>query len=91
MRMLIVEVCRCKLLHMETAVRLKLPCCQPTLAMPVSSLTAVCRRNTKNGKCAACEQPTQGIFNIATDILKKMKKAKAAAPKENAAAGEEGD
>jgi ribosomal protein L34E len=52
---------------------------------------AVCRRNTKNGKCAACEQPTQGIFNIATDILKKMKKAKDAAPKDAAAAGEEGD
>jgi ribosomal protein L34E len=55
--------------------------------------TALCRRNTKNGKCAACEQPTQGIFNIATDILKKMKKAKEAAPKDAAAAaaGEEED
>jgi hypothetical protein len=30
----------------------------------------------KTGKCAACDQPTQGIFNIATDILKKMKQAK---------------
>uniref|UniRef100_A0A383WNP3 C3H1-type domain-containing protein n=1 Tax=Tetradesmus obliquus TaxID=3088 RepID=A0A383WNP3_TETOB len=46
-------------------------------------------RNTKNGKCAACEQSTQGIFNIATDILKKMKKAKEAAPKEAAEAEED--
>lgn len=34
------------------------------------------RRNTKTGKCATCEQQTQGIFNRATDILKKMKKQK---------------
>lgn len=34
------------------------------------------RHNMKTGKCAACDQPTQGIFNIATDILKKMKQAK---------------
>ncbi|WIA16526.1 hypothetical protein OEZ85_013203 [Tetradesmus obliquus] len=47
------------------------------------------KRNTKNGKCAACEQPTQGIFNIATDILKKVKKAKEAAPKEAAEAEED--
>lgn len=31
----------------------------------------------KTGKCAACDQPTQGIFNVATDILKKLKQAKA--------------
>lgn len=36
----------------------------------------LCRHNTKTGKCAACEQPTQGIFNIATDILKKIKQGK---------------
>lgn len=34
------------------------------------------KHNTKTGKCAACEQPTQGIFNVATDILKKLKAAK---------------
>lgn len=34
------------------------------------------KRNTKTGKCATCEQQTQGIFNLATDIIKKMKKQK---------------
>lgn len=33
------------------------------------------RRNAKTAKCAVCEQPTQGIFNVANDIVKKMKKA----------------
>jgi ribosomal protein L34E len=63
------------------------------LLLPCMSLDllALYRRNTKNGKCAACEQPTQGIFNIATDVLKKMKKAKDAAPKEAAAAADGGD
>lgn len=42
------------------------------------------RRNAKTGKCATCEQQTQGIFNLATDILKKVKKAQ---EKEAAAAG----
>jgi hypothetical protein len=36
----------------------------------------LCRHNAKKGKCAVCEEPTHGIFNIATDVLKKMKKAK---------------
>eukprot|EP00878_Enallax_costatus_P042956 GHUV01050485.1.p1 GENE.GHUV01050485.1~~GHUV01050485.1.p1 ORF type:complete len:187 (+),score=39.71 GHUV01050485.1:107-667(+) len=52
------------------------------------------KRNAKNGKCAACDQPTQGIFNIATDIIKKMKKAGAAVEKAEkagpAAAADEG-
>ena len=39
-------------------------------------MLALCRHNAKKGKCAVCEEPTHGIFNIATDILKKMKKAK---------------
>ncbi|KAI8465840.1 MAG: hypothetical protein J3K34DRAFT_435633 [Monoraphidium minutum] len=34
------------------------------------------KHNAKTGKCATCEQQTQGIFNLATDITKKMKKAK---------------
>jgi hypothetical protein len=41
-----------------------------------AAAAAVPRHNAKSGKCAACEQPTKGIFNIATDIIKKMKKAK---------------
>jgi RING finger protein 113A len=32
------------------------------------------RHNAKTSKCAACEQPTQGVFNTAHEILKKMKK-----------------
>ena len=32
------------------------------------------RHNSLNrGKCAVCEQPTSGIFNIATEIDKKFK------------------
>ncbi|KAF8065524.1 zZinc finger CCCH domain-containing protein 1 [Scenedesmus sp. PABB004] len=34
------------------------------------------KRNAKTGKCAACDQPTQGIFNVAADVVKKLKKAK---------------
>jgi hypothetical protein len=34
------------------------------------------RRNAKTGKCATCEQQTQGIFNLAGEILKKMKRDK---------------
>lgn len=34
------------------------------------------RHNSKTSKCAVCEQPTQGIFNVAHEINKKMKKAK---------------
>lgn len=44
---------------------------------PPSPTSACCRHNAKTGKCAACEQPTQGIFNVATDVLRKMKKLKA--------------
>eukprot|EP00775_Hariotina_reticulata_P012479 gene12479-12613_t len=36
--------------------------------------TCALKQNKKSGKCAACDQPTQGIFNIATDVLKKIKK-----------------
>jgi RING finger protein 113A len=32
------------------------------------------RHNAKTSKCAVCEQATQGIFNVAQDILKKMKR-----------------
>ncbi|GFH11474.1 hypothetical protein V8C86DRAFT_2877883 [Haematococcus lacustris] len=32
------------------------------------------KRNAKSSKCAVCEQPTQGIFNVAQDIVKKMKR-----------------
>lgn len=35
-----------------------------------------CRHNAKAGKCAVCEQSTVGIFNVAHDIVKRMKKAK---------------
>lgn len=31
------------------------------------------QRNSKNGKCAVCEQHTLGIFNAADDIVKKFK------------------
>ncbi|KIY98104.1 RING finger protein [Monoraphidium neglectum] len=34
------------------------------------------KHNAKTGKCATCEQPTQGIFNLATDVIKKMKRLK---------------
>ena len=41
------------------------------------------RHNSKTGKCAACETATQGIFNMATDVQKRMKadKKKAAGAK----------
>jgi len=32
------------------------------------------KHQAKSAKCAVCEQPTQGIFNVAHDIVKKMKK-----------------
>ena len=32
------------------------------------------KHNARGGKCAACDTATQGIFNVAQDILKKMKK-----------------
>ena len=36
--------------------------------------TCALRHNSLNkGKCAICEQPTNGIFNVANDILKKFK------------------
>ena len=32
------------------------------------------RHNSLNkGKCAVCEQPTNGIFNVAYDVVKKLK------------------
>lgn len=31
------------------------------------------KHNSKSGKCFVCEQPTQGIFNVAHDIVKKVK------------------
>lgn len=31
------------------------------------------RHNAKTAKCAVCEQPTQGIFNVAHDIIKKQR------------------
>jgi len=34
------------------------------------------KHNSKTSKCAVCEQPTQGIFNVAHEIVKKMKKVK---------------
>lgn len=39
--------------------------------------TCALRHNSLNkGKCAICEQPTNGIFNVATDITKKVKEQK---------------
>ena len=36
--------------------------------------------NKKNGgRCAVCDVPTGGIFNVATDIEKKMKEKRKAA------------
>jgi RING finger protein 113A len=32
------------------------------------------RHNAKTSKCAVCEQPTQGVFNTAHEIIKRMKK-----------------
>ena len=32
--------------------------------------------NAKSNKCAACEQPTNGIFNVATDIDRKVQEQK---------------
>eukprot|EP00798_Chlamydomonas_sp_ICE-L_P001066 gene1066-3924_t len=38
------------------------------------------KHHAKGGKCAICDQSTQGIFNVAQDIVKKMKAAQAAQP-----------
>ena len=39
--------------------------------------TCALRHNSLNkGKCAICEQPTNGIFNVANDIIKKVKEQK---------------
>ncbi|KAK9806809.1 hypothetical protein WJX72_003538 [[Myrmecia] bisecta] len=35
--------------------------------------TCALKHNAKSGKCAVCEQPTNGLFNIATDVLKRQK------------------
>ncbi|GBF99505.1 hypothetical protein Rsub_12283 [Raphidocelis subcapitata] len=43
------------------------------------------KRNAKTGKCATCEQQTQGIFNLATEILKKVKRDKEKEAKKAAA------
>jgi RING finger protein 113A len=32
------------------------------------------KQNTRTGKCAVCEKPTQGIFNVASEIQRKMKR-----------------
>lgn len=48
------------------------PACQDVL----KTFLVLYRQNRKTGKCAACDQPTQGIFNIATDITKKLKYTK---------------
>jgi len=34
--------------------------------------------NVKSAKCFVCGTPTQGIFNVAHDVLKKLKRARAA-------------
>ncbi len=31
------------------------------------------QHNARSGKCAVCEAPTQGIFNVAHDIKRKVK------------------
>ena len=39
--------------------------------------TCALRHNSLNrGKCAVCEQPTNGLFNVANDIIKKAKEQK---------------
>ena len=45
------------------------------------------RHNTKTGKCFLCEKPTRGIFNMANEIIRKVKRKKA---KEEAAAAAAG-
>ena len=35
------------------------------------------KHNARNKKCAVCEQPTNGIFNVAKDILKRTQARKA--------------
>ena len=37
------------------------------------------KHNARSKKCAACEQPTNGIFNVAKDVIKRTKDKKAAA------------
>ncbi len=37
------------------------------------------QHNARDPKCAACGQATQGIFNVALDIKKKLKRLKQAA------------
>ena len=37
------------------------------------------RHNAKTKKCFVCEQPTSGIFNVAHDIIKKVKDEQQAA------------
>lgn len=52
-------------------------CALHTVAnLPVWLCGDCCRHNAKSGKCAVCEQATSGIFNVAHDVLKKMKKLK---------------
>ena len=46
------------------------------LFMPILVFFCGCRNNAKTGKCAVCSAATQGIFNVAQDIVRKMKKAK---------------
>lgn len=36
------------------------------------------RHNAKSKKCFVCEQPTNGIFNVAQDIVKKVKEERKA-------------
>jgi hypothetical protein len=45
-------------------------------------------RSAKSGKCAVCEKPMRGVFNVADDIVKKFGLGKKAASQ--AAWGDQG-
>lgn len=52
------------------------------------------KHNARSSKCAVCEQPTAGIFNVAHDIARKVrdkKRADAAAAKAAEGGGGSGD
>ena len=40
------------------------------------------KHNARNKKCAVCEQPTNGIFNVAKDIIKRTQDKKAETEKQ---------
>ena len=61
----------------------RMTCCREPWEKIVDPVVTRCRHyfcercalqhNARSGKCAVCEAPTQGIFNVAHDIKRKVK------------------